>query len=301
MTKIKGDSKKELKRYTLCEYGGEQVRYFHSYKDFQDLILLINDINKKGKSPFFYGNISCEKKYDVYEVKFHVYNRLTPKMTISELDALTSNKTEEELINKFSDFIKTRKPYIPDINIMYFEEKNSNDKDEQTLIRRIKYIPVLYSRDKRFLDRNYIQSCIKVAAREHDINFFKKMANEFCFHHVIVEYIEKLRYYIDLCKRGENMYSSLSSTAIELYEALIRERKSDKRVCMDEKGEPLISRRRLRDFGFFVRDYLVPTNRINIPTRYNNEPTEKQLEELNKKEEKKLERKVPQAEQLKLF
>ena len=293
--------KKELKRYSLCEYCGEQVRYYNNYEDYQKLLIMVDKLNKSGKNQFYFGNVSCEFSGDLYRVSIHVYNRLTPKMTISDIDNLTMDKTEESLIEDYKDLIRTRKPFIPDINIMYFEEKNSNDKDEQTLIRRIKYIPVLYSRDKRFLDRNYIQSCIKVAAREHDINFFKKMANEFCFHHVIVEYIEKLRYYIDLCERGENMYSSLSNTAIELYEALIRERKSDKRVCMDEKGEPLISRRRLRDFGFFVRDYLVPTNRINIPTRYNNEPTEKQLEELNKKEEKKLERKVPQAEQLKLF
>jgi len=294
--------KKELKRYSLCEYCGEQVRYYNNYEDYQKLLIMIDKLNKSGKNQFYFGNVSCEFSGDLYRVSIHVYNRLTPKMTISDIDNLTMDKTEESLIEDYKDLIRTRKPFTPDINIMYFEEKNSLDRDSKSVVKRIKYIPVLYKRDIRFLDRDYIKNCISYSAREKDVNFFREIANEFCFHHIVSNEIEKIRHYIDLCERGEDYYSELSYFTKSMFDKLIKERNADKTLYRNEKGECQISRRRLRDFGFFVRDYMIPLNKKNIPTRYNKELTQKQMEELFGKEEVvETKQELPNAMQLTLF
>ncbi len=300
--------KKELKRYTLCEYCGEQKRYFDDYQDYQKLVIMLDKLNKSNKNQFYFGNISCEFSGGLYEVSIHIYNRLTPKMTISEIDALTSDKTEEEVIKKFKNLTRTVKPFTPDINIMYFEEKNEGEKDKKNVVKRVKYTPVLYKRDAHFMDQQYIKNCIKYAASQHDINFFREMANEFCFHHIVSHEIEWIRRYVAGIEAGENYYKELKYMATCLYTKLIQERNADKTLCRNDKGETLISRRRLRDVGFFVRDYMIPLNEKHLPTKYNKQLTEKQLEKLREQEEKKLEKKkqeankqLPQAVQLKLF
>ncbi len=295
--------KKELKRYTLCEYVGSQTRYFNNYQDYVKLLALLDGLNKKGKNQFYFGNISCELVNGLYEVTVHIYNRLTPKMTISDIDALTCDKTEEEVAESYSGLIRTVKPFKPDLNIMYFEEKNSNERDEKTVVKRIKYTPVLYKQDNRFLDQNFICDCIRHMAYKNDINFFKEMLNEFCVHHIISENVEKIRKEIAAFDRGEGNCARLGNLVILLYNSLILERNSNGKLYYDEKGNTQISRRRLRDFGFFVRDYMTPLRKKNSPMRYNKQLTQNQLEKIQSVEGKKLEKKkeLPNAEQLKLF
>ena len=243
-----------------------------------------------------------------------MYNRLTPKMTISEIDALTSNKTEDEIIEQFRRYLRTTKPNKPDINIMYFEEKNKEEKKEKTPVIRIKYIPVLFKEDNRYMTREYIEESVKNMAHLHDYTFFQKMANEFCFHHVVGDEIDNLRKYVDLCKRGEDYYSELSYHAMQLYDKLIKERRRDAKICRNDNAECLNSRRRVRDFGFFVSNYMLPEDKRINPMKYRYELTPRQLEILKLKEERKqikqnqkqkpgqnLKPEIPNAEQLKLF
>lgn len=300
--------KEEDKRYTLVEYLGPQVRYYKKYSDYLNLLETIDKSNKKKDCRFYFGNASCEKLPNgKYRVTVYVYNKLTNKMTISELDNLTSNKNEETVIKNFRDLIRTNPILKPDINIMYFEEKNKKEKMPYDFDKRIKYIPVLYARDKRFLDRTYIFRCIHYKAANRDINFFKELANEFRFYHAIVEKIEVLRKYINLCEEGQNYYKALEDSACNLYDAFVVDRNSDKSVYLDDDGKGSNSRRRVRDFGFFVRDYMLPNYKRISPTKYNHTLSEWQIEALKaemkaKKDALKAkEKKEVKVEQLKLI
>ncbi len=322
----KGDVKEEQKRYFLCEYCGlapeKKPRVFYTEKGLQNFLNKVrnsNELLKKnsdsnehlkncGINQLFYGNVIVEED-GKYRVFFHMYNRLTPKMTISEIDAITSSKTEDEIIEKYRPYLRTAYPYRPDINIMYFEEKNKKERKENTPIVRIKYTPILYKEGERYMQRSYVEGAVRDMARLHDYTFFNKMANEFCFYHIVGEEIDNLRHYVDLCRRGENYYSELAYHAMQLYDKLIKERNSDCTVCRDSNAECLTSKRRIRDFGFFVRDYMLPEDKRINPMRYRYQLTPRQLEILKLKEERKqinqrqkLQQQTEQnAEQLKLF
>ena len=301
----KGDVKEEQKRYFLCEYCGlvpeKEPRVFYTEKgleNFLNNVRRLNELLKKnsdsnehlnncGINRFFFGNVTYVEEDGKYIVSLHMYNRLTPKMTISEIDALTSNKTEDEIIEKYRPYLRTTSPNKPDINIMYFEEKNKKERKDNTPILRIKYTPVLYKGDERYMQRSYVEGAVKDMARLHDFTFFNKMANEFCFYHVVGEEIDNLRHYVDLCRRGEDYYSELAYHAMQLYDKLIKERNSDSTVCRNNNAECLTSKRRIRDFGFFVRDYMLPEDKRINPMRYRYQLTPRQLELLRLKEESK--------------
>ncbi len=303
--------KKETKRYTLVEYIGEQTRYFTNKNAYYETLEIIRKNNKSTKSKFYFGNAKCEElNPNLFKVTVHVYNRLTPKSTISDIDSLTSKGYEYDLANKFRGKLRTISDFMPDIQIMYFEEKNKKDKTSNDFDIRIKYIPVLYRRDKRFLDKKYVKSCISFAAspKERDIRFFKELAYEFCAYHTITPEIELLRKYIDLAERDDYYFENLKIVAIRLYEAFIKERNTDKSLHWDQSGEVGYSRRRLRDFGFFIRNYMLPDYKILSPTRYNQPLTEEQLQKLRikKNEDKQIDKgrelkRIKKAEQLNLF
>lgn len=280
--------KKETKRYALVEYLGPQIRYIDSYQEYERILSVINSHNASIKGKFYFGNVSCEELLNgKYKVVIHVYNRLTHKMTITDIDKLTSDKSEKELIEYFKNKLKTKKNFIPDINIMYFENKNKKEKTKSDFDRRIKYVPILYACDVKYLDKKYIKKCIHYeAVIDKDLSFFKEMANEFCFYHTITDKIEKLRKSIDSCERGENSYSDLELRACQLYEAFIKDRESSKKLYRDKiSGECSYSRRRMRDFGFFIRNYMIPEYKKLSPVKYNQVITEEQMKNFASNEE----------------
>ena len=61
----------------------------------------------------------------------------------------------------------------------------------------------------------------------------------------------------------------MASAAFRLYSNLIVERDREGRIIRLKNGEYQISRRRQRDFGFFIRDYNMVDSKRKIPTRYN--------------------------------
>ena len=324
--------KEEKKFYSLVEYCGPLVRFYKSEKEYEDLLKVIDRNNNNDNCHYYFGNAKCEQiSKHLYRVTVHAYNRLTPKMTISQIDNITSKGNEKELIEYIYTHkeilvnrevkLETKREYYPDIQIMYFREavKSRTAKKEEDapkpLDRRIKYIPVLYKRDLSFLDKDYVKSCLRCATRDKDIRFFKELANEFCVYHVVAPEIEKLRYYIDLVERGEDYFEYLYLASERLYESFIKERNSDKRLYRDEiTGEVGYSRRRLRDFSFFVRDYMLPDYKRLSPVKYNQKLTDKQyltlLNASNEYEQDKIkeitgikekEMVLRKAEQLKLF
>lgn len=282
--------KKETKRYSIVEYLGVIRREYNTLDEYRKTLDIIEKNNRKKTTKYYFGNITCEKDSNgKYIVLVYMYNRLTPKMTISEIDNFTESFDEEGLIEYFKNQTKTNEGYKPDINICYFENKNSVDEKPGDIHyeRRIKYIPILYQEDKKYLDKNFIKNCLISHAKSLDYDFFKSLANEFCLYRVVIENIEDLFEIVDKCRfQGyDPMY--MAEYAYRLFNNLIVERDSEGRIIRLSNGDYQISRRRLRDFGFFIRDYNMPDSKRVLPTRYNKsqiQSNEMKLKKTNKEQ-----------------
>ena len=177
--------KKELKRYFLVEYCGAIQSKYDTYQELLDVFEEVRKYNRRKTSRYITGNMTYEKVDGKYVLTAHLYNKLLPKSTISDLDRYTEQFDERGLIvdlfDKFriinEDQTTTKIGYYPDINIAYFEDdndhENQKDKDGRRLFRKIKYIPVLYNDDMKFLNISYIEKCLTYHAMEYDLEFFE--------------------------------------------------------------------------------------------------------------------------------
>lgn len=262
--------KKETKRYALVEYLGTVRREYSTKEEYAELLKTIEKYNNRKTHKHFYGNITSELKDGKISVIVHIYHRLSQKMTISDIDHFTEGFEEDDLINYFSNVTST-KSGEPDINICYFENKDAKDEtpDEIHYERRIKYLPILYKGDLPFLDKEYVRKCLIAHARNNDYGFFKDLAKEFAPYKVVEESIEELFSIIEKCKYEGYTPTEMSNAALKLYNNLIVERDREGRIIRLPNGTYQISRRRQRDFGFFIRDYNMIDSRRKIPTRYN--------------------------------
>ena len=262
--------KKETKRYALVEYLGTVKREYRTKEEYQEMLKTIERYNNRKTHKHFYGNITSKIKDGKISVLVHIYHRLTEKMTISDIDHFTEGFEEDELINYFKNITST-KNLEPDINICYFENKNTEDEksDEVHYERRIKYLPILYKGDLPFLDKNYIKKCLMAHANNNDYDFFKALASEFSPYKVVSESVEELWSIVDKCRYQGYESMEMASAAFRLYSNLIVERDREGRIIRLKNGEYQISRRRQRDFGFFIRDYNMVDSKRKIPTRYN--------------------------------
>ena len=80
---------------------------------------------------------------------------------------------------------------------------------------------------------------------------------------------------------------NMAEYAYRLFNNLIVERDSEGRIIRLSNGDYQISRRRLRDFGFFIRDYNMPDSKRILPTRYNKsqiQSNEMKLKKTNKEQ-----------------
>lgn len=250
--------KKELKRYALAEYEGYLTREYKTKEEYEELIKKVNKYNSSNKKNVLFGNISYTiDKNNIYHVIINKYNLLTKKMTISDLDNLTIKyENASELKRDFKSKLKTEKPSI---KIIYLEDKNKNQKTYNDVDRGIRSIDILYKEDLKYMSYKYLELCIKYYIDNNDYGFFLDMSNEFESNKYILELIEELRACIN---DSRNKRIHLSNTNIlnivyRLYSSHILERNKDGIVLRDDNGKEIISRRRLRDFGFFVRNYRI--------------------------------------------
>ena len=262
--------KKETKRYSLIEYCGTKERVYDTEEEYAELLKIIEKSNRRKSSKYFFGNVtrSTNQEGKIVAV-IHLYNRLTLPQTITDLDDITVKLSPSELLLKYKSSLKTREGFVPDINISYFENKNAGEKEDIHYDRRVKYIPVLYKEDEKYLTEQFIKYCLDFHAKNRDLGFFKDLANEFCVYHVVAEQVEAIWSSADKVKyQGEDPFS-LYRAAYNLYKALIVERNNDGTIIRDGEGKYQLSRRRLRDFGFFVRDYDMPASKQKSPIKYN--------------------------------
>lgn len=262
--------KKETKRYAIVEYLGVARREYKTKQEYEEMLKTVERYNNRKTHKHFYGNITSELKDGKISVIVHVYHKLTEKMGISDIDHFTEGFEEQELTEYFRNSLST-KNIEPDINICYFENKDAKDKksDEVNYERRIKYLPILYKGDLPFLDKNYIKKCLMAHAKNNDYSFFKALASEFAPYKAVSESTEELWSIVDKCRYQGYEKMEMANTAYKLYMNLIVERDKEGRIIRLQNGEYQISRRRQRDFGFFIRDYNMVDSKRKIPTRYN--------------------------------
>ena len=259
--------KKETKRYTLVEYCGCRTKHLANKAEYDNMIKDIVLSNRRKTSKYLCGNVSFFRNRDKsIDATIHIYHKLMGPSTISEVDDFTTTMTEEELISRFESELCTKEEFFPDINVCYFETKNKNEKSSDKRDIGIKYIPVIYKVDRTFLDRDTIKDYLKFQAETDNFDFFKGLCNEFCFYNFIGEEIEELYRTIDRAKYQEYDGSTMYFAALRLFNRFIKEYNREGKVVLDNNGKPQISKRRLRDFGMFIRNY---GNQRRSPVCYN--------------------------------
>ena len=260
--------KNEQRRYFLVEfYGKKRTCILNSVEEVDYIINEVRKYNNRKSSKFLYGNITVEKINDKFKVESFLYRKYTNRMTISEIDSITNNLNEKDLTLMFKDRSKTKKNYEPDINIAYFETKNKKaiEEDEPPFFVGVKYIPVLYKEDCKYLDKAYIKRCLFFHAEIKDYEFFRDLANEFSAYHFVSDEIRELYTIVNKCENMNENLNSLFMAACKLYNKFILEYERDESLSRNKDGEYIISQRRLRDFGFFIKNYGIRDAKINSP------------------------------------
>ena len=264
--------KKETKRYFLIEYIGVRKMNFNTKAELDAYLEIVRKYNNRKTPDFIVGNMIAQIEDGKYVLYYHIYKKLLEKNTISVIDNYTSKFDERGLIIDLYDEILTgneeknnqKKSYYPDINIAYFEDKNLNERDE--VIRRIKYIPVLYKEDKKYLDESYVDKCLDYHAVNCDYNFFKKMVDTYRFNRSCDDILDELNRIIDVSQNQGYDPRYMAIYAKRLYRRLIYEREKDGSIIRLSDGSYQKSRRRQRDFGFFIKNY--NSTIIKSPTSY---------------------------------
>ena len=267
--------KKEQKRYFLVEYVSKLTKVYNSKEELETAVDEIRKYNNRKTVPYIIGNMNASFLKDKYYLTFHVYNKLIPKSTISEIDELTKDYNDNDLIVALKDNImslnpdntKDKKPIYPDINIAYFEDKNMEDRNDDYTFGRIKYIPVLYQDDIKYLDGSFICNCISYHASISDYKFFEGILKEFRYSHSCAKYLDQLQKTLEDVKYNGLANMNLYYDCVNLYRAYTIEREKDGSLARDNSGNCLYSRRRLRDFGFYVKNYECKI--VKKPTMYN--------------------------------
>lgn len=262
--------KKEMKRYFLVEYyGNDRITTVDTKKEVEELLDEVRKYNNRKNSKFLLGNIKVTSRNDKYDLEAHLYRKYTDRMTISELDSFTSQYSENELIEEFKDKSLMIEDYKPDINIAYFETKDKDENGNREYEKGIKYIPVLYKDDLKYLDKEYILNCLFFHASIRDFDFFRDLANRFTLTHFVADEVSNLLEAVDMCENQNGDLNQVFYRASRLYNKIVLEYEKDESLSRNEKGEYIISKRRLRDFGFFIKNYNIRDAKKRNPFMYN--------------------------------
>ena len=262
--------KKETKRYFLVEYyGNNRTIEVETKEEVEKLLHEIKKYNNRKRSKFLFGNVEIKDLNNKYYLESHLYRKYTDRMTISEIDDLTSKFTPSELANEYKDKSLMKDGYLPDINVAYFETKDKDENGFRKYEKGIKYIPVLYKDDLKYLNKDYIYKCLVFHASTHDLDFFRSLAYEFSLSHHVADEVSRLYEVVNYCETHNPDLNNLYYCAKRLYDKYICEYEKDESLSRDENGKYIISNRRLRDFGLFVKNYNIRDSKIRSPYKYN--------------------------------
>ena len=262
--------KEEDRRYFLVEYYaiGRRIEV-DTLDKVKEVLKETRNYNNRKYSKFLYGNVLISISNNKYIITSHLYRKYTDRMRISDIDNFTSKYDEDEIAMIFKSKSKMKDGLAPDINIAYFETSNYPNKDGIKYEIGVKYIPVLYKEDLKYMDINYIKNCLYFHAQIKDYDFFKDLVLKFDPYQFINDEKDNLLETIEKCRINNLDLMCLYIAAEKLYSKFICEYEKDESLTRLKNGEYQISRRRLRDFGFFVKNYNLRKAKINSPLIYN--------------------------------
>jgi len=275
---------KELKRYYLTSYRGTRETTVQTNSEYDEIISKINKYNNRTKSKFIFGNVTREITKDGIHIVAHLYTKLSKRSTISDLLNYTSQFSKEELADSVFEETGMLEGYIPDINIAYLENKDKGSKERIHYDRRIKYLPVLYKEDRKFLSKEYIYKCLKYHVMSSHFDVLKGLASELRFNKDSLEELENVYVMIDKCEHQGYPLEELYSVCKKLIDKYTYEINKDGSVKRDEKGNIVTSMRRMLDVGMYFK-YCVDLSKKHSPVIYNEGPNRKKKEELRREEE----------------
>lgn len=266
---------KSVKRaYMLVEYMVPQFRVIETEEEYNAILKGIEKYNKEHKGKDFFANVTREKMDNgLTLVIIQHYNMLLKdKMTITEMDDLTSKYTPSELVEHFNGRTRTS---IPDIQVAYLMDKpkkeKSKDKElytedklDKLLDKRVKYAGVLYRDDDVDLNKKYIRSVFEYWASQNSYSFFMEFANAFRCNHNISGNADNLLKYANEVKYGIDSSENMLRAALDMVDILALKYDKNGNIIYDKDGKAVQNRRGLRDVYFFVKTYnCLPKGRIS--------------------------------------
>jgi len=150
---------KRINRYSIAQLSQTETRRITSNSYVQDLLTIIDSYNDNKRNPYFIGDIRIygrERK-----VVFNKYQKISSPSLLEEIDKTTT------CFNSSSDLQMLYGPNISNTNpvvIIYRVKK------------RVKALPLLFKKDEKYLNREYILSCLKKYGR--DIEFINKILKD---------------------------------------------------------------------------------------------------------------------------
>lgn len=265
---------KEKNRYTIVEYKGKLIKTLDTLLEYDELIKKLKKLNDKESNEEYYGNVSYTTlPSGRLNVTIHMYKKLSKKTTIKEIDKLTSKYSKSEYIYENKDSLLDEDNMFPDINIAYFQ----TSKDDNLKLS-LKYIPIIFKDDVKYLDYDYFFNFVDERINENDLVFFSNFANRFSTYKtkLVSLLTEKLFMEVNEVEFGIKRIDILRESTIKLYEALVYERDKNGNKVFD--GQDYVkSYRKMRDISLFIKSYENKDNKKIIPFKYNEEKDNKEI------------------------
>jgi len=154
---------KQVKRYVLGILVSIETRKINETDCFlEDILTSIEKYNDNKANPYYLGDIKIDHKKGI--ITFKKYKKLTDMRTLKDLDKLTLNyNNEAELLRNLNISIDSNNPVL----IMYRGQKT------------IKYLHVLYNKDRKYLDQGFVSSHFIENGRSFDFLTFLFSKNHF--------------------------------------------------------------------------------------------------------------------------
>lgn len=154
---------KQVKRYTLGILVSIETRKINETDCFlEDILISIEKYNENKENPYYLGDIKVDHKKGI--ITFKKYKKLSDMRTLKDLDALTLNyNNEAELLRDLNISIDSNNPVL----IMYRGKKT------------IKFLHVLYNKDRKYLDKGFVSSHFIENGRSFDFFTFLFSKNHF--------------------------------------------------------------------------------------------------------------------------
>ncbi len=124
-------------RYTLVQYVCEEKRNINNKEQVSILFEHIDEYNKKKSNPYYLGDIRVNKALHI--ITFKKYLKVSNASTLEKIDLMSTIYQDEMELSKY--YAKNNSPFY----IAYKVNK------------RLKLLPVIYNKDKKYINRNYVK------------------------------------------------------------------------------------------------------------------------------------------------